>query len=182
MLELIIFLLGSWGFVMLSRHALKEHRGYGFPRFFAFEAILGLVVLNGKEWFNQPFSPPQIVSWLLLLGSAYLAIHAFWILRTYGASDSSIQDAGQLAFEKTTHLVTIGPYRFIRHPLYASLLCLAWGISLKQINLVSILLAIIASLALFLTAVYEERDNLGKFGDEYATYIQHTKRFIPFVF
>jgi len=182
MLELAIFLLGSLGFIFLSRRALKEHHLYGFPRFFAFEAILGLVVLNGGDWFTRPFSLPQLLSWLLLLGSAYLAIYSFRVLRVYGVPDSSIQDSGKLEFEKTTHLVTKGPYRLIRHPLYASLLFLTWGIALKQINLVSMMLAIIASLALFLTAVYEERENLIKFGDEYAGYVQHSKRFIPYIF
>src|SRR4030042_1400658 len=102
------------------------------------------------------------------------------ILRTFGAPASSTQDAGKQAFEMTTQLVTDGPYRLIRHPLYSSLFFLTWGVFLKQIILVSVLLAIIASLALFLTAAYEERENLGKFGDEYASYMQHTKRFIPF--
>ncbi|MCK7540462.1 MAG: hypothetical protein MZV63_61010 [Marinilabiliales bacterium] len=35
-------------------------------------------------------------------------------------------------FEKTTELVTSGIYRYIRHPMYSSLLLLAWGIWLKQ--------------------------------------------------
>jgi protein-S-isoprenylcysteine O-methyltransferase Ste14 len=182
MLELVIFLLGSLGFVILSRHALIEHQSHGFPRFFAFEAILGLVVLNARNWFTQPFSLPQVVSWILLLDAAILAIYAFRVLRNYGSPDSSIHDASQMGFEKTTRLVTEGPYRFIRHPLYASLLFLAWGVFLKQVNLVSTLLVIIASLALFLTSVYEERENLIKFGNEYVTYMQHTKRFIPFIF
>ena len=182
MLQLAIFLLGSLGIILLSRHALKEHHLYGFPRFFAFEAILGLIVLNSGEWFSEPFSLPQLVSWLLLLGSAALAVYSFRVLRAIGRPDRSTQDAGKLGFEKTTQLITVGPYRLIRHPLYTSLLLLTWGCMLKQINLVSILLAFIASLALLLTAAYEERENLSKFGDEYASYMQQTKRFIPFVF
>lgn len=182
MLGLVIFLLGSLGFLILARHALKEHHLYGFPRFFAFEAILGLVVLNAAVWFAQPFSIHQIVSWLLLICSAIVAILSFRILHTLGAPADSAQEAGKQDFEKTTHLVTVGPYRYIRHPLYASLLYLTWAVALKRVNLVSILLAVIASLALFLTAVYEESENLSKFGDEYADYIQHTKRFIPFIF
>jgi protein-S-isoprenylcysteine O-methyltransferase Ste14 len=181
MLNLVVFLLGTLGFIILSRNALKEHHLYGFPRFFAFEAILGLVVLNAGEWFNQPFSIPQLVSWVLLICSAYLAYQSFRILHTLGAPVDTSQDAGKQSFEKTTHLVMTGPYRWIRHPLYASLLYLAWGIFLKQIDLVSILLVIIASLALMLTAVYEERENLQKFGDEYSDYMQHSKRFIPFI-
>jgi protein-S-isoprenylcysteine O-methyltransferase Ste14 len=182
MLNLVVFLVGSLGFIVITRRTLKEHHIYGFPRFFAFEAILGLVVLNAGEWFNQPLSIPQLASWVLLLASAYLAYRSFQILHTFGAPTDAPLDAGKQYFEKTTRLVTTGPYRLIRHPLYASLLYLAWGIFLKQINLVSVLLTLIASLALLLTAVYEERENLLKFGDEYAGYIQHSKRFIPYIF
>ncbi|OGN94013.1 MAG: hypothetical protein A2Y88_14865 [Chloroflexi bacterium RBG_13_48_10] len=182
MFGLIVFLLGSLGFIILSRRAIKEHHSYGFPRFFAFEAILGLVVLNAGEWFSQPFSLHQIISWVLLLASAYMAIYSFQRLHTQGAPADIDQDAGKQSFEKTTRLVTTGPYHLIRHPLYASLLYLAWGVTLKQVNLISILLAVIASLTLLLTAVYEERENLVKFGDEYATYIKHSKRFIPYIF
>jgi len=182
MLNWVVFLLGTLGLIVLTQRVLKEHHLYGFPRFFAFEAILGLVVLNAGEWFNQPFSIPQLISWTLLLASAYLAYLSIQVLRTLGAPADSAQETGKQPFEKTTQLVTTGPYRRIRHPLYASLLYLAWGVFLKQINLVTILLAIVASLALLLTAVYEERENLLKFGDEYADYMQHSKRFIPIIF
>jgi protein-S-isoprenylcysteine O-methyltransferase Ste14 len=182
MLETIIFLLGSLGFIILSRRSLINPSSHGFPRFIAFEGILGLVVLNAPAWFFKPFSLAQIISWVLLVGSALLAIHAFWTLRKYGKPDRFIEDSSRLAFEKTTRLVTQGPYQFIRHPLYASLLCLAGGIFLKQISLLSITLIILVSLTLFLTAVYEEKENLLIFGEEYASYMQHTRRFIPFLF
>jgi len=181
-LELAIYLLGSLGFVILSRHALTKPYSHGFPRFFAFEAILGLVVLNAPIWFIRPFSLPQLVSWILLLVSAFFAVYAFKVLRQSGKPDQSIQDATRLTFEKTTHLVTEGPYHFIRHPMYTSLLCLAWGVFLKHITLLSGLLVILASAALYITAILEEKENLRIFGTEYAAYMQQTQRFIPFVF
>jgi protein-S-isoprenylcysteine O-methyltransferase Ste14 len=182
MTGIIIFLFGSLGFIYLSRKSLTNPSSHGFPRFLAFEGILGLVVLNAPAWFEEPFSLTQIISWVLLLISAYLAIHAFWLLRKYGKPDRAIQDSSRIAFEKTTHLVTRGPYKLIRHPLYASLLYLAWGIFLKQTSSLSIALAVLISLTLYLTAVYEERENLRIFGDEYAHYIRQTKRFIPYLF
>jgi protein-S-isoprenylcysteine O-methyltransferase Ste14 len=182
MLLFIVFFLGSVGIFIISRHALAEKTSHGFPRFFAFEAILGLVVLNAPHWFSQPFSLIQIVSWVFLLGAAFLVIYAVLVLRAHGAQDKSIQDDRQLPFEKTTHLVTKGPYRFIRHPMYASLLYLAWGVFLKQVTLITILLLVLICLTLFLTAVYEERENLAKFGDEYTSYMLRTKRFFPYIF
>jgi protein-S-isoprenylcysteine O-methyltransferase Ste14 len=182
MLELIVFGLGSVGVIYLSRQSLSMPNSHGFPRFFAFEALLGLVVLNADRWFYLPFSLPQVISWVLLLGALALVIHSVWSLRIYGAVNRDIQDTSRLTFEKTTRLVTHGPYQFIRHPMYASLLLLAWGVFLKEINLLSGALAVWVSLALFLTAVYEERENMRVFGEAYLTYMHRTKRFIPFVF
>jgi protein-S-isoprenylcysteine O-methyltransferase Ste14 len=182
MLELISFLLGSLGFITLSRHALTKPSSHGFPRFFAFEAILGLGILNAPVWFVQPFSLSQLVSWVLLLDSAFLVVHTFWVFHQFGKPDKSIEDISRLGFEKTTLLVTKGPYHFIRHPMYVSLLCLAWGVFLKQITLLSGLLVTLASLALYITAVFEERENLRIFGVKYAAYMKSTKRFIPFLF
>jgi len=182
MLEFIIFLIGSFGFFILSRQSLTKPFSHGFPRFFAFEAILGLIVLNAPFWFVQPFSITQIISWALLVISAFMAVHAFYSLRKFGQTDASIEDASRLALEKTTQLVTNGPYRYIQHPLYTSLLCFTLGTFLKHIGLISILLLILASLALYLTALFEERENLHYFGEGYARYMQLTKRFIPFLF
>lgn len=182
MIETVIFLIGSFGIFLFSRSSLTKPYSHAFPRVFAFESLLGLLVLNASKWLVQPLSLPQIVSWALLLDSTLLAVHSFWSLHRYGAPSQAIQDESRFAFEKTTRLVKQGPYQFIRHPMYASLLCLAWGVFLKQINLLSGLLAILVSLTFFLTAVYEEKENLSIFGDEYRVYMQQTKRFIPFVF
>jgi protein-S-isoprenylcysteine O-methyltransferase Ste14 len=165
----IVFLLGSLGFITLSRRSLTNPSSHGFPRFIAFEGILGLGVLN-------------VPSWFLLLGSAFLVIGAIWSLRKYGKPDRAIEDSKRISIEKTTQLVTIGPYKYIRHPMYASLLYLAWGIFLKHTSSLSTALIILVSLTLFLTAVYEERENLRIFGDEYAQYIRQTKRFFPYLF
>ncbi len=141
-----------------------------------------MAVLNARYWFLQPFSPQQIISWVFLALAVYLAIHSFWSLHKYGGRDPSRQDSDRIGIEKTSRLVTAGPYHMIRHPMYTSLLCLAGGIFFKHPDLVSILLAIITSLTIFLTAVYEEKENLYYLGDKYAGYMRRTKRFIPFIF
>jgi protein-S-isoprenylcysteine O-methyltransferase Ste14 len=181
MAETIIFLLGSAGFIVLSRQAFRQPFSHGFPRFFAFEALLGLVVVNTHNWLSRPFSLPQVISWALLTLAAYLVIHSSWELRKYGGQNQRVGDPIRMGMEKTTRLVTTGPYHVLRHPMYTSLFYLAWGIFLKQISLVSGLLVLIICLTLFLTAVYEERENLVIFGEEYASYMRKTWRFIPFV-
>jgi protein-S-isoprenylcysteine O-methyltransferase Ste14 len=44
------------------------------------------------------------------------------------------------------------------------------------------LLVILASLALYTTAIFEERENLRNFGNQYVEYMHRTRRFIPFLF
>jgi len=174
MIKMAVFILGSVGIVYVSRTALWDVHTHGFYRFFAFEAILGLILVNAQAWFREPFSPLHVVSWLLLTASLFMAMHGFYLLRTLGRPRES--------FEATTQLVRQGAYRYIRHPLYSSLLWFAWGAFLKEISLFSTILVLIATAALIATARVEEGENLRKFGEGYAAYQRETRMFIPFVF
>jgi len=178
----IVFVGFSAGIVLLSWRSFRDRRSHGFYRFFAFEAILALILLNVEFWFQQPFSVRQILSWSLLLLSLFLAVHGFRLLRRIGKPDASIDDPRRLSIEKTTQLIKVGAYRYIRHPLYASLLYLAWGVFLKHPSLLGAGLGIIATLALYLTARAEEAENLEHFGPAYAEYMGQTKMFIPLIF
>ena len=75
-----------------------------------------------------------------------------------------------------------GSYRYIRHPLYSSLLFLAWGIFFKAPSGLGIFILLAASLALFATARVDEEENIRYFGEEYLEYMRNTKMFIPFLF
>ena len=178
----LVFLIGSVPIIWISRASLRDRNAHGFYRFFAFEAILGLIALNLPAWFRDPFSRRQLISWALLMASLLLAVHGFTLLRGAGRPDHTIEDPTRLGVEKTTRLVRSGAYRFIRHPLYASLLALAWGAFLKTPSWLGALLVAIATAGVYLTARVEERENLRNFGTEYAEYMRETRMFIPFVF
>ena len=66
-LQLVIFGLASAGIVYVSRTSLRQPGSHGFYRFWAWEAILALAVLNVPVWFREPFAWHQIISWLLLI-------------------------------------------------------------------------------------------------------------------
>ncbi len=87
-----------------------------------------------------------------------------------------------LAFEKTSTLVTTGIYRYIRHPLYSSLLLLTWGIFFKAPILPGALLALAATLFLVATAKADEAECIRFFGPSYQDYMKQTRMFVPFVF
>jgi protein-S-isoprenylcysteine O-methyltransferase Ste14 len=174
MLKTIIFVVSSLGILLYSWPSMRNVRAHGFFRFFAFEGILGLILLNIGKWFNHPFSLQQLISWPLLCASIFLAIHSFYLLRIIGRPSGN--------FENTTGLVRIGAYKYIRHPLYSSLLFLGWGAFFKSITPGSMLLVAAITVFLFATARTEEAENLAKFGQEYTDYKKSTRMFVPFVF
>ncbi len=175
------FALGTLVLVALSWRALQRPKSHGFYRFFAWEAILALLVLNGPQWFVDRFSAHQLVSWALLFASLLVLFPGLYQLRRMGRPNEQRTDAELFAFERTSQLVTSGIYNHIRHPLYASLLLLAWGVACKQPNVLSLVLALLASLTLWLTAKRDEAECLQQFGEGYRDYMQRSRMFIPWV-
>jgi protein-S-isoprenylcysteine O-methyltransferase Ste14 len=175
MIRLIIFAVISAGFIVWSWPFLRDLRSHGFFRFFAFESILALILLNVGQWFQNPFSAHQIVSWVLLGVSLFMAVHGFYLL-------SKIGKAKHYNVEDTTALVKVGAYRYIRHPLYSSIFCMGWGVFFKDPSVLGIILVVATSAFITATAKVEEMENLRKFGADYAEYMKGTKMFIPFFF
>ena len=172
--SLVLLVVLSSGAIAASLHAWRSNLAYGFYRFFAFETIAMSIAWNASRWFRDPASGNQIASWVLLVGGAALAIHGSYLLREVGR-------AQQRGIEDTLTLVDRGAYRYIRHPLYASLMLLAWGVFFKGTDLASAALAIMATGFLFATGRLEEQFNIRRFGSTYAEYRKRTKMFIPFV-
>ena len=79
----------------------------------------------------------------------------------------------------TAALVTTGPFRFSRNPLYASLTMLYAGIALAAQSLWALLLLVVV-LAVMRRGVIdrEERYLEGKFGQDYLQYKMHVRRWI----
>lgn len=79
-------------------------------------------------------------------------------------------------------LITSGPYRFVRHPIYASMLCLLIGMGL----LVSPFPLLIAATAILVAGTeirvhIEDKLLASRFGDSFAHYRHKTPAYVPFV-
>jgi len=180
--EVALFMLATALLVAVSWRSLGHQRSHGFYRFFAFEGILILVLLNAHAWFRDPLSPPQLVSWGLLLVSALLPVLGFRQLRVAGGPRTGSSRGPEYRFERTSELVTSGVYRYIRHPLYASLFYGTWGALLKEVSWLTGAVAGATSLLIYITARVEERENLARFGESYQNYRRRTKMFIPYIY
>jgi protein-S-isoprenylcysteine O-methyltransferase Ste14 len=182
MSTLIIFGLLSLVIMAVTRRTLFNVHSHGFYRFMAWECMAWLLATNYKWWFVNPFSFTQIVSWILLFCSIYLVIAGAILLKTKGKSNQERRDEGLYAFEKTTELIESGIFHYIRHPLYASLIFLSWGIFFKQPRLVLLLITALATFFLYLTAKLEEKECIHYFGEKYTSYMKRTKMFVPHLF
>lgn len=180
--QLIWFILLSLPLAFVSRKSLLKPGTHGFYRFLAWEGMLWLLVANLPFWFTDPFTLRQIASWALLLISLYLVGDSVFQFRKYGKAHPVRQDGTLLSFEKTTELVGTGIYRYIRHPMYSSLLFLTWGIFLKHPGAGLFGVAVVVSGLLIETALIDEKECRAYFGEPYRHYMQRTKRFVPFVF
>jgi protein-S-isoprenylcysteine O-methyltransferase Ste14 len=180
MFKMVIFLVLSIPIIYISWRSIFSLKNHGLYRFISWECILWLLVSNITFWFKDWYSIPQLVSWFCLIFSIPLLIFGINKMKTIGKQDQD-RDNSLYQFEKTTTLIESGIFKYIRHPLYSSLLFLTWGVFFKHIEIILFVVSMVSSIALFMTAKIEEQENIKYFGDSYRQYIQRTKMFIPFI-
>lgn len=85
-----------------------------------------------------------------------------------------------LEIKKEHALVTDGPYRFVRHPMYAAIYVIAIGLSLLSANwLIAVVFLIPFTLMYLVRVPSEEEMMLEYFGAAYRNYMTKTGRLIP---
>jgi protein-S-isoprenylcysteine O-methyltransferase Ste14 len=77
-------------------------------------------------------------------------------------------------------LVTSGPYRFVRHPIYSGLLAAVLGTALAT-NLIGLIIVAVLGAYFYYSASVEEKNLIATFPTTYPAYRNRTKMLIPFV-
>ena len=78
-------------------------------------------------------------------------------------------------------LVTTGPYRFIRHPIYTSACVICWAAVLYHASVRTVLLGCLVLAGAFMRMLSEERLLVERY-PEYRQYALNTKRMVPYLF
>jgi protein-S-isoprenylcysteine O-methyltransferase Ste14 len=76
-------------------------------------------------------------------------------------------------------LVKTGPYRFVRHPVYAGYLALLFGSNVASLNVCLWLLWPVSLLGILIQATSEEQLLRETFGQDYECYVRRTGRLVP---
>jgi protein-S-isoprenylcysteine O-methyltransferase Ste14 len=85
--------------------------------------------------------------------------------------------------DQSTGLVTTGPYRLVRHPIYLGLLLFAMGEALTFGSWPAVMIVLFGMAPTFAWRARAEEKLLGRtYGDRYAAYRQRTRMIIPFLF
>ena len=77
-------------------------------------------------------------------------------------------------------LVTSGPYKFVRHPIYSGLLAAVLGTALAT-NLIGLIIVAILGAYFYYSASVEEKNLIAAFPTAYPAYRSSTKMLVPFV-
>jgi protein-S-isoprenylcysteine O-methyltransferase Ste14 len=112
----------------------------------------------------------------LLLQIAGIAI-GIWALTVMGILNMNISPL----VKQGAILVTRGPYRLIRHPMYLSVLLVIWPLIIDHFSLLRITAGFVLTTDLIIKMLFEE-GLLKKQFAEYKTYMKTTKRLIPVIF
>ena len=149
-------------------------------RSIGFLLFITLLVLYATypQWmarFRLPF-PIWLRCIGVCLGLASLGL-LVWVQDTLGRHWST----GLVLREEHT-LVTTGPYRWVRHPMYTALFAFMIALALVSANWL-VVLAPVGGISLFLARIpKEEGMMIEEFGDEYRAYMERTGRLLPRLF
>jgi protein-S-isoprenylcysteine O-methyltransferase Ste14 len=78
-------------------------------------------------------------------------------------------------------LVTTGPYRHIRHPMYTALITVGIGLGFLSASWYFLIPFLATGIVISFRIKREEDAMIEKFGDEYIEYAQGTGRFFPLI-
>ena len=88
---------------------------------------------------------------------------------------------GPMTQKDDPHLVTSGPYRWVRHPIYTGLLTAGAGTALA-LDWTWLLAVVLATVYFVYAATVEDRHLNQQFPDAYPRYMHSTRMLIPFIF
>ena len=151
-------------------------------RFLLFVRLAALIVIGplllfliNPDWVAWArYKSPE---WLRWLGFAFTVVSLpglYWLFSSIGKNISPTH-----ATRENHQLITTGPYRFVRHPLYTIGFTLFLGMGLMASMWWLIIGLVVLSFVIAWRTGREEENLLLEFGDSYRSYMKRTGRYLP---
>jgi protein-S-isoprenylcysteine O-methyltransferase Ste14 len=119
----------------------------------------------------------RLPGWARWFGAGLGAVAGGLILWTFHCLGRNLTDT--VVTRQNATLVTNGPYRWVRHPLYLALAIAVIAITLLTANAFLALTGTAAFLVVVARTSIEEQKLIERFGSSYRQYMRRTGRFLP---
>jgi protein-S-isoprenylcysteine O-methyltransferase Ste14 len=170
------------------RRKADRESGEKIPRKVDGSIMMNIIKIGGLILWLSPFvylinphwmawSKIGLPEWVRWLGVGIGLLGIFMIYWLFSSIGSGISPTSATRRQHT--LVTSGPYRWVRHPLYTvgSSLFISFGMMADSWFIA--MLGVLAFIAMAIRTPKEEASLVEKFGDEYREYMKQTGRFLP---
>ncbi len=136
-------------------------------------ATLGYLLFPASVgWAAMPL--PSWCRWSGVASGGISSLLLYWTLASLG---KNLTDT--VVTRKNAHLVTHGPYRWVRHPFYFTAGLLMLSVTIFTANWLIGVTSLLVLVMLGVRTPKEEALLIDRFGDEYRQYMAGTGRFFP---
>jgi protein-S-isoprenylcysteine O-methyltransferase Ste14 len=178
-----IVVLGYWFWA--ARSAKNAQREEGFAQrlwVYWLPLLIAALLLGPGEWFGHSLLREQFVPHTTLVYSFGLAVAVFGAaLAIFSRVLLGRNWSAEVQLKQGHELITIGPYRLVRHPIYTGLLLLFLGNAVMVGDWRGQLAVAIVFVSFWRKLRLEEKWLTEHFGEPYRLYQARTKALIPAV-
>ncbi len=105
----------------------------------------------------------------------FLALYAIYVAGIHNVNITPTPKAGGT-------LITSGPYRLIRHPMYLAQVMAVIPLVTSYYTPLRATVLLLLIITLLFKMHYEEKGLVRQFGNDYLQYMKQTKKVLPFIF
>ena len=126
-----------------------------------------------SRWMSRKNASDSPAGWILMLAGAALVVACVGVFVAFGRGTAA-------PFDPPREFVPVGPYRFVRNPMYigAWLVLAGWGLAQRSAAVLLLSLGMLLVFHLFVVVV-EEPGLRRRFGRSYEEYTARTRRWLP---
>ena len=115
--------------------------------------------------------------WIRWIGVGLFVVTGWLFIWTFRSLGKNLTDT--VVTRQVHTLVTSGPYRWVRHPLYTAAALATLAVPLTAANALFFVTGSMVLALLVIRTRKEEANLIARFGDDYRSYMQRTGRFVP---
>ncbi len=146
---------------------------FRFKSFKSFLLVLLQFVTAGYILITDKIVPDNLILLIIFILSLLPGIYAILIMK-FNFNIAPDLKTGAIFVYK-------GPYRYIRHPMYATIIVSLICLIINYFTIIRFIIYLILLIVLIIKMKFEENILLKEF-DDYKDYVKRTKKIIPFVF